>query len=168
MSKCPISGLECKYNKDVHITDIAAGGQTIESKDMCIVCGLPYLMKHGMTKSKSKESLITNLVNFIFNNNIDSIQKSPTTGCKTCGQTLENIFDSGKIGCGDCYEFYKKEFITIIEKCQESSNKHVGKMPNNNKNVIIKQLEEELANSIKKEDYETAALIKARINKLRQ
>jgi protein arginine kinase activator len=166
MSKCPISGLECKYNKDVHVTDLV-GGQVIDSKDMCIVCGLPYLIKQGMAKSTSKESLITNLVNFIFTDNIGATQKSLSPGCKTCGQTLESFLSTGRIGCGDCYEFYKKEFTPMIEKCQASSNQHVGKIPSSNKN-IIKQLEEDLANSIKKEDYETASLIKARIDKLRQ
>jgi protein-arginine kinase activator protein McsA len=169
MSKCPISGLECKYKKDVHVTDIS-GSQVIDSKDMCVICGLPYLAKQGMEKLQSKENLIANLINFLFTdkNSSAQINLAPPIGCKTCGQTIENFLSSGRIGCSDCYEFYKKEFIPMIEKCQESATQHVGKMPSNNKDVIIKKLEEELLVSIKKEDYETAASIKARIEELRQ
>ncbi len=133
---------------------------------MCIICGLPYLAKQGMAKMPSKDNLIKNLIDLIFDKPLS--QKSSVPGCPTCGLTLENFLATGRIGCSDCYEFYKKEFTPMIEKCQESSNQHVGKMPNNNKNVMIKQLEEELANSIKKEDYENAALIKAKIKELGQ
>lgn len=162
MSQCPISGLNCPYKKDI---------QTADGQDLCIICGLPYLAKQGLEKLTSKENLVAELINFIFNDpkaQSTQLNFNLPTGCKTCGQTLEVFIMTGRIGCGDCYEFYRTELLPVIERCQNTANQHVGKSPNNNKNVIIKKLEEALSDSIKKEDYETAKLIKARIQELSQ
>lgn len=158
MSQCPISGLNCPYKKDIQI---ATG------EELCIICGLPCLAKEGMQKFAAKENLVAELFNFLLNDP-KSVVATPPPGCKTCGQSLETFMMTGRIGCGDCYEFYKKELLPVIERCQSNANQHVGKSPSNNKNTIIKKLEEALLDSIKKEDYETASLIKARIKELNQ
>lgn len=163
MGKCPITGHECNYKKDIHVTDIDKSNN-VSCKDMCIICGLPFLAKEsGQTPQTSP---LLELISFFFNDFTAKHNTHSGHGCKTCGQTIEQFLNTGRIGCANCYEFHKKEFVPMIEKCQMLSQTHVGKVPNNNKQVRLNRLQEELKEAIKKEDYETAQGLKQKIEEL--
>lgn len=85
--------------------------------------------------------------------------------CPTCGSTIHDISITNRLGCADCYEFFKTELKPVIAKMQNTL-KHVGKSPKK-KNFNVNDLEVRLSDAVKKENYEEAAIIRDEIKRLR-
>ena len=116
-----------------------------------------------------------------------------TLTCDNCGYTFDDIVNTGKLGCGNCYDVFEAKLDPIIKKIQ-GSNQHVGrigkiidnkideklkeseskrnKASNNinstndnkdNKATKLEQLQEQLKLAIKEERYEDAAKIRDNI-----
>lgn len=110
--------------------------------------------------------------------------------CNNCGYTFEDIANTGKLGCGDCYEVFEERLDPIIRRIQ-GANHHIGRVgkiidrkidqknsdKTDNKKGEVKQtkkgkkenqlekLQEELKQAIKEERYEDAAKIRDEIKK---
>jgi len=172
MDKCPISGQPCPHRKYIHVTEVS-NYQATESKDMCNFCGLPFIAEEGGPEFNLDAQQVFQMINSAIKHAVGQeakvvIQPKPT-GCPTCGHTIEEILIAGKIGCGNCYNFYKKELLPLIEKCQSGGLKHVGKTPKNPLATApdLQTLEANLKIAIEKEDYETAGKINDEIKKLK-
>lgn len=108
--------------------------------------------------------------------------------CNSCGYTFNDISNTGKLGCKDCYEVFEGRLDSIIKRIQ-GANHHVGRIGktidrkidskiNINKDNEVKkedkseskleQLQEELKQAIKDERYEDAAKIRDEIKKLEE
>ena len=103
--------------------------------------------------------------------------------CDSCGSTFEDIIDTGRYGCPNCYDVFEDRMDPILKKLQ-GANRHVGrlgKISNNNlkfqdkeskkeekeeKANPVDKLQEDLKNAIKEERYEDAAKIRDEIKKL--
>ncbi len=113
-----------------------------------------------------------------------------TLKCNSCGSTFENIAETGKLGCGNCYEVFQERLDPIIRKIQ-GANRHIGrvgkvidnkieqKMANQEavfkkenkpkekaENSQLRKLQEELKQAIKEEKYEEAAKLRDEIKKI--
>ncbi len=110
-----------------------------------------------------------------------------TLKCDNCGYTFEDIVNTGKLGCGNCYNVFEERLDPIIKKIQ-GSNTHSGRIgkiidsniekknsnkeENTNKNTNQKEiskidkLQEDLKQAIKEERYEDAAKIRDEIKEL--
>ena len=105
-----------------------------------------------------------------------------TLRCNTCGYTFEDIANSGRLGCKDCYDVFESRLDPIIKKIQ-GDNHHVGRIgkiidskidnATNKKEVKetkeqteIEKLQEELKQAIKEERYEEAAKLRDEIKRL--
>lgn len=109
-----------------------------------------------------------------------------TLKCDNCGYTFEDIVNTGRLGCGNCYDVFEERIDPIIKKIQ-GSNRHVGrtgkiidskigkkfngnndKEENDNKKEIseIEKLQNDLKQAIKDERYEDAAKIRDEIKKI--
>ncbi len=109
--------------------------------------------------------------------------------CDQCGYTFDDIVNTGKLGCGNCYDVFESRLDPIIKRIQ-GANRHVGrigkvldnkieqKMENKasekseqkpekeiKKETEIEKLEEQLKQAIKEERYEDAAKIRDEIKK---
>ncbi len=106
--------------------------------------------------------------------------------CESCGSTFEDIINSGRYGCANCYDVFEDRMDPILKKLQ-GSNRHngrIGKISDNsikfdNKNqktknqdiekdtkeTKIEKLQEDLKKAIKEERYEDAAKIRDEIKK---
>ena len=89
--------------------------------------------------------------------------------CKTCGCTFEEFSASGLLGCTDCYNSFREELSSIINKLHGSSN-HYGKsnvrgLTEEEKEYM--ELTKQLKQAISLEDFELAGAIKEQILKLR-
>lgn len=168
MDKCPITGLACPYKKYIHVTEVS-NLQATEIKDMCAFCGLPYIAKEGGPELDPKVNKFFEMINSAIKNiNIKKLQPMDVIkphSCPMCGYILKDILITGKVGCGNCYNFYKKELLPFIEKCQFGATQHKGKKP---KKLFksLQELEAELKVAIEKEDYEKASILKDEIKKL--
>ena len=104
-----------------------------------------------------------------------------TLKCDNCGYTFQDVVDTGKLGCGDCYSTFEERLDPIIKKIQ-GSNRHIGRIgelidnkiekkfndeKDNNKEISkIEKLQNNLKEAIKDERYEDAAKIRDEIKKL--
>ena len=97
--------------------------------------------------------------------------------CESCGYTFEDIANTGKLGCANCYYVFESKLDPIIRKIQ-GANQHTGRAgkildnniekQQNNKpkeDNIKEKLQEELKRAIKEERYEDAAKIRDEIKK---
>ena len=103
--------------------------------------------------------------------------------CDQCGYTFDDIVNTGKLGCGNCYSVFESRLDPIIKRIQ-GSNKHVGRIGkivdnkidkkitkkeeknNDTKQSKLEKLQEDLKQSIKEERYEDAAKLRDEIKKL--
>ena len=103
--------------------------------------------------------------------------------CKGCNNTFEDILDTGKFGCPECYETFENEIDELINR-MHGRNRHVGRLgsgekirvennsntekkenikPENNK---LEELKAKLKDLIKEENYEEAAKVRDEIKKI--
>lgn len=104
--------------------------------------------------------------------------------CNSCGYTFDDIVNTGKLGCGNCYNVFSERMDPIIKKIQ-GSNRHIGRLGKILDNKIeqkikdkenskkegkelsrIDKLQEDLKEAIKEERYEDAAKIRDEIKKI--
>lgn len=101
--------------------------------------------------------------------------------CESCGSTFDDIINTGRYGCANCYDVFEDRMDPILKKLQ-GANRHngrLGKISNNkvkyeetektkksnsNKNKL-EELQEDLKKAIKEERYEDAAKIRDEIKK---
>lgn len=111
--------------------------------------------------------------------------------CNNCGSTFEDIANTGRLGCGNCYDVFEERLDPIIRRMQ-GANRHVGrvgkiidskinekianqstqkkekpnKLEDNKKENQLEKLQEQLKQAIKEEKYEEAAKIRDEIKKI--
>mgnify|MGYP004552047705 CR=1 FL=1 len=101
--------------------------------------------------------------------------------CDSCGSTFDDIINTGRYGCANCYDVFENRMDPILKKLQ-GANRHngrLGKVSDNNvkfdNNEGIKaenktdnkleKLQNDLKLAIKEERYEDAAKIRDEIKK---
>lgn len=118
--------------------------------------------------------------NFLEPEFMPMIEEVKELKCEDCGYTFEDIANTGKLGCGNCYNVFESKLDPIIRKIQ-GANQHTGRTGKildnkitNNQEKQEKQekvenkkekLQEELKKAIKEERYEDAAKIRDEIKK---
>lgn len=110
--------------------------------------------------------------------------------CNECGYTFDDIVNTGRLGCANCYDVFEDRLDPIIRKIQ-NSNRHIGRIgkildsriekrqeKNDNKKVENKEessnknnnelenLQLKLKEAIKDERYEEAAKIRDKIKEI--
>lgn len=102
--------------------------------------------------------------------------------CESCHTSFEDIVNTGRLGCPNCYESFSYRLDPILKRIQ-GANRHagrVGKISNNKvkyekinkeektnstKKDVLEDLQEKLKEAIKEERYEEAAKIRDEIRK---
>lgn len=102
--------------------------------------------------------------------------------CDSCGFTFNDIVNTGRYGCANCYDTFENRMEPILKKLQDANmhNEKLGTILNNNikfeknseaqrKEKIgneLEKLQENLKQAIKEERYEDAAKIRDEIKKI--
>lgn len=94
--------------------------------------------------------------------------RSHSIRCEKCGNTFNDIVNSGKIGCADCYKTFYDKLLPSLQRIH-GKTRHEGKKP-----VIFEEketagnklhkLEAELQSAIERQDFEKAAELRDEIN----
>ena len=101
--------------------------------------------------------------------------------CDSCNSTFDDIINTGRYGCANCYDVFEDRMDPILKKLQ-GANRHngrLGKISNNkmkfeeNEEIRnekgfknrLEKLKEDLKKAIKDERYEDAAKIRDEIKK---
>ncbi|MBP3300516.1 MAG: UvrB/UvrC motif-containing protein [Clostridia bacterium] len=88
--------------------------------------------------------------------------------CPTCGITLNEVSQSGMMGCADCYDTFRDYLRRLLPRI--SGNKtHCGKVPHaaeQPKEAEIPLLKKRLEEAIKTENFEEATVLRDKIRAL--
>lgn len=158
--KCQSCG---KNNASIHITKIVNG--KIEEKHLCDNCAqigdeldldLPF----------SFQKLFTSLISSMQEDSQEAKEIKDVT-CPQCGLTYNEFLEGGKFGCINCFKAFEDDVNSLLKGIHGHSE-HMGKIPSrvNSKNldrIEMESLKEELQQSINKEEFERAAVLRDEI-----
>ena len=145
----PIECTECRRQFVVHYTEMAFGSSKMLG--MCAEC--PRLQKKLLGEEFEKGA-----------------RKEMDTGlvCGECGTTLQEIKRGVSFGCNLCYDVFASFVLEDLFKKGECI--HMGRSPGEIREIgpCIKliALNEALDETIKREDYEQAALLRDQIRQI--
>jgi protein-arginine kinase activator protein McsA len=128
---------------------------------MCVFCGVQYVNENDPSVAQAEVTSVFEVINNIIKHKQQE-QKKQLKTCPTCGTTIQDIANTSRIGCPDCYTTFKEELKPFIMNFHKAY-KHIGKSP---KRIDNKDLKKALEEAIKKEDYELAAKLRDDIKKL--
>lgn len=100
--------------------------------------------------------------------------------CPKCGCSFEEISESGKLGCADCYRTFRSRLIPVLQRIHGTA-RHKGKVPGgsalrltdaNTKIMPVTEspLEEKqrlLKAAVAEQDFETAAILRDEIKEMK-
>ncbi len=158
----PLECSACRRAIAVRYTEMTKEA-TVETS-MCAEC--PELQKR-LCGSHSSEQL-------------DNSLSDAELVCGTCGTNLEQVRRGQLLGCSECYELFADALIQElhalnrlspkIAKDKKSGPIHVGRGPGEQLNVNLSSklsaLNEMLKETLRREDYEQAALLRDQIQAL--
>lgn len=91
--------------------------------------------------------------------------------CSHCGFTLDQFRKEPLVGCPYDYEVFEKSLLPVIEKAHDGRTVHCGKVPSKTpkdtkKRMKLMTLRQQLDDAVQAEDYELAAKLRDKINRL--
>ena len=158
----PIECTECKKPIAIWYTEIV--GNTISQTSMCSECPVLQRKLHGQNSIKE----------------VGYVPGETSLACGECGTTLEALRVGNPLGCSNCYEVFNDIVVselTSLDKIPQraASNKktmplHIGRGPGEIREISpslrLLALNEALTETLKREDYEQAALLRDQIKAL--
>ena len=98
-----------------------------------------------------------------------------TVKCPSCGLTYTDFKKIGRLGCGECYNIFRKYLAPLLKRIH-GSNQHIGKTPAKirppvkpaKKKSGLLELKEQLQKAIQQEAFEEAARLRDLIKKMSQ
>lgn len=159
---CPVSGKPCNELKKNEVVETIEG----QSKTfyLCDKCAASFFLDERVTAKKPSlpEVFIERTMNFIKSLN-DILKKK----CPNCGYTIQDIRQTGRLGCIHCHEFFAVENKAaepeIIEQIEHENTSQLRDLE-----AFAQTLEKELENALRDENYETAIAIRKRILKVQK
>lgn len=98
--------------------------------------------------------------------------RSGASRCPECGSTYGDITNTGKVGCGKCYEAFYNELLPSIKRIHGNTT-HSGKTPSTANTVEVKAeksaedeintLKAQLQKAIEEQNFELAAALRDKI-----
>ncbi len=90
--------------------------------------------------------------------------------CSSCGLSFTDFAQSGRLGCGNCYNTFRSQLNDLLRKIH-GSTQHQGKFPHLAADVMKplreeRYLQDELKKAIQDEDFEKAAQIRDKLKTL--
>ncbi len=144
-----------KRNASVMYTQIVNGKKS--SINLCSGCA-------------SGESLFDNFGSLL---SFGTRQETGISACPLCSMTLSEFTRKGRMGCGKCYDTFRRQAKNMLQKIhgtsvhttenvQEEKKVPVSETPKKEKSEL-EILKEELQKAISEENYEEAAILRDKI-----
>ncbi|HWQ74057.1 MAG TPA: UvrB/UvrC motif-containing protein [Syntrophomonas sp.] len=159
---------ECKQKPAaVHLTQVYNGN--IIQLHLCEECAAK---KGGFIFDPGNKFSIPNLLGSIFGigYGMDANPATEVKTCPECGMTFNDIRQTGKLGCSECYRVFAQEMEPTLRRIHGNS-KHIGKIPSRGGETVLlrKQLDHlktQLQEAVNHEEYEQAAEIRDHIKEM--
>ena len=90
--------------------------------------------------------------------------------CRACGFTYSDFKKSGRLGCGECYESFKKQLAPLLKRIH-GADRHIGKIPLRVGKTVkdartLQELKVRMEKAIQFEEFEEAARLRDEIREL--
>jgi len=100
-------------------------------------------------------------------------EEAVTIKCPSCGLTYADFKKIGRLGCGECYNAFRKYLAPLLKRIHGSSQ-HIGKNPAKTKVAIkpykkkigLLELKTQLQAAIRQEAFEEAARLRDQIKEM--
>lgn len=167
---CDICG---KNPATVHLTEII--DEQMNELHLCEECA--RTKSAAMEQQFGLSDLLAGMVDFQKPSS-DKEEEIVTTKCPSCGLSYADFKKIGRLGCGECYNVFRKYLAPLLKRIH-GSNQHIGKSPLNSplkikstiskvnkKKVDLQELKEQLQKAIQKEAFEEAARLRDQIKEI--
>ena len=90
--------------------------------------------------------------------------------CPQCDITIKEFNETGRFGCSECYKAFESELSKLLRRIHGHEH-HIGKIPAMNPAHLearkeLLSLRRRLKRAVGQEDFELAAQLRDRINKI--
>ncbi len=163
----------CKKNEaTIHYKEFVGGTQ--KSLNVCAECAQKHDKTSGLNFSAfNLAEMLCNFGNLVKNDSPAGKEDSgKSCVCPRCGRSLHDLRESGgRLGCAECYKVFAPVLDEVIGRVQRGKI-HTGKRPGRHRScgaersARLIRLKKELADLIKTENYEQAAVVRDEIRKL--
>lgn len=158
--KCEICG---KNEATVHLTEII--NDKVTKLNLCEACA-----KEKGTEMEEHFGLNDLLAGLADIGATAKAESAQAIKCPSCGFTYQDFRKVGRLGCGDCYEAFKKELTQLLRRIH-SADRHAGKVPVMVGKTVkdtqtIQQLRLKMEKAIQAEEFEQAAMLRDKIKEL--
>lgn len=144
------------------------------------------LTQYHLCASCAKEQGYTDLFNgWGFNSLLGSVleagnrENATEERCPVCGASFQELSQTGKIGCAECYHTFRRQLLPVIQRIHGTAH-HKGKVPGSSAlrisdlnhtivPVVKGSLEEKkrlLKKAVEAQDYEQAAVLRDEIKEM--
>ncbi len=159
---CDICG---KNPATVHLTEII--DEQMNELHLCEECA-----RHksaAMEQQFGLSELLAGMADFEKHSNKE--EEPVTVKCPACGLTYADFKKVGRLGCGNCYEVFRKYLAPLLKRIHGSSQ-HIGKNPSSSKIAVkpslkkktgLAELKSQLQKAVANEAFEEAARLRDQI-----
>ena len=163
-----------KNEATIHIQEII-GGQK-KSMHLCSSCAAAKQQGEGLDLGPFN---LAGLLYKLSGNSSADEKSSDSTGnagglvCSVCSWDEQRLKSTGKVGCENCYKVFAPILNDVIRNMHRGSS-HMGKQPAGKGQELamlhrqLAELQKKLQQSIETEDYENAAVLRDKINALKE
>ncbi|WP_343363557.1 UvrB/UvrC motif-containing protein [Listeria seeligeri] len=162
---------KCGENKAVIAIQQLNDAGKVESLYLCENCAAEEAISSEKDLVKAMDAFSEVALDFL--TLLQKEENSPEKlVCENCHLTFEDFLQTNRVGCEECYSAFQAQLIPIIGRVQNGYKKHVGKVPievehaEDVQNEII-GLQEKLAQLVKNEEFEEAAIVRDEIRALK-
>ena len=153
-----------KNEANFHYTKIING--KVKEEHLCKECTFVNY-DFDLDKPFSMDKFFTSLIE----NKAEIKDNEDELKCDNCALDYSQFKERGEFGCSKCYLSFKGRVEPLIRSLH-GHNVHRGKIPKSSEKKVFlkreeKDLKEELEDSIKKEEFERAAVIRDRLKDVR-
>ncbi len=149
----------------VHLTEIIDG--KMSELHICEECA--HKKSQAMEQQFGLSDLLAGMADFDKPHDSTSVLAA-SVKCPSCGLTYADFKKIGRLGCGECYNTFKKYLGPLLKRIH-GSTQHTGKSPLRGKKVSknktdVQELRSRLSRAIELEAFEEAAKIRDQIKEL--
>jgi protein arginine kinase activator len=155
-----------KNEATIQLTKIVRGKKTVLR--ICMECA----QKAGYENSLSAGTFpISSFLGSIMPESAEADANSlPQLKCPGCNLTYREFRKSGQLGCHQCYQTFFDHLKDLLRRIH-GSNEHLGKVPRSSRDKFLarrklNKLQQQLKTAIESEDFERAALLRDKIQRL--
>ena len=162
---CDVCG---KNPATVHLTEII--DEQMNELHLCEDCA--HQKSAAMEQQFGLSDLLAGMADFE-KPSANKEEEMITAKCPDCGLTYTDFKKIGRLGCGECYNVFRKYLAPLLKRIH-GSNQHIGKNPLKTKTITkvykkktdVEELKSQLQKAIQKEAFEEAARLRDQIKEI--